>query len=85
MSSRRLARAKKSPSFNVTPATDPNRTYRESFEHLVLGRVLVNRQGGKITRIRTQVPPFPPSLQNFFGPLSTGGQFERLLDMLNLR
>lgn len=84
MSSRRHARAKRSPSFNVTPATDPNRSYRESFDHPVLGRVLVTRQDGTIRRIRTEVAPFPPSPQNFFGPLSTDRHFERLLKLLHL-
>lgn len=85
MSSRRLARAKLNPKFDIRPDADPARCYAQVIEHRRLGRVVIRRLGAKISRIRTQYPPFPPSSQNYFGPTSSGGTFEQVLDMLNLR
>lgn len=84
MSSRRLARAKRNPSFERPKDQDPSRSTFQAIEHPSLGHVVVRWQGGRIQRIRTEQPPFRETGQNFFGPLSTHGRFEQVLEMLGI-
>lgn len=84
MSSRRLARAKRNPAFERPVENDPNRCGSQIIEHPTLGRVRLSYGGSVLRRIRTEHPPFPPDQQNFFSPLSTGGKFEQLLEVLGI-
>lgn len=85
MSSRRLARAKRNPAFERPQDQDPSRSTFQAIEHPRLGHVVVRWQGGKIQRVRTEHPPFRETSQNFFGPLSSGGRFEQVLEVLGIR
>lgn len=52
MSSRRLARAKKNPRFNLSPDADPNHIKRGSIDHPVFGHVRLWIRAGKIYRLQ---------------------------------
>lgn len=84
MSSRRLARARRNPSFERPQDQDPSRSSFQTIEHPRLGHVVVRWQGAEIQRIRTEHPPFRETGQNFFGPMSTGSRFEQVLEMLGI-
>lgn len=84
MSSRRLARAKRSPSFERPADQNPNRVYQRVIQHPVYGKVRIFIKGGEVYRLRTEHPISAHDDENSFSRFWYPEKFRQVLEMLGI-